>query len=165
MPNFVKNLIARGADVNMLVLVWDTNTLTKQFEGILNIAIKHKNVDCVRVLIESGADVNLINGIGETPLHYAADTGDNDIIKLLLEHGANINYQSVNLKHTALHVATFRRYNEWVELLIDQNADIGLLDSAHKSAEDIAMEKGYKDLINIFKNKSIYVQCQNHLVM
>ena len=47
----------------------------------------------VRDLIKAGADINARNGNGTTPLMYAKthafSTGKTDIMKLLLEHGAD----------------------------------------------------------------------------
>jgi ankyrin repeat protein len=39
---------------------------------------------------EKGADVNLPDGWGYTPLHYAASRGDNAMIEYLVEKGANV---------------------------------------------------------------------------
>lgn len=62
--------------------------------------------------------------------------------------------------------ATFRGHLESVECLINLNANTSLLDSDHKSAEDIAMEKGYKDIMNtISKYKSMNVESENRIVV
>jgi ankyrin repeat protein len=39
---------------------------------------------------ELHADVNLPDSWGYTPLHYAAVRGDNDLVKYLVDHGANV---------------------------------------------------------------------------
>ena len=45
----------------------------------------------VKYLVESlGADVNLRDANGYTPLHHAASRGDNEMILYLIEQGANI---------------------------------------------------------------------------
>jgi ankyrin repeat protein len=47
---------------------------------------------CVRVLINDGkANVNVKDRDGTTPLHVAASNGDNDIVVLLLQAGAQPN--------------------------------------------------------------------------
>jgi ankyrin repeat protein len=51
------------------------------------VALNH-SLDIVRVLLESGADVNASQHGGYTPLLQAAAAGRKDLVLLLLEHGA-----------------------------------------------------------------------------
>jgi len=44
----------------------------------------------VRLLIERGADVNTRDMLGWTPLRDAARCGHREVVKLLLEHGAQV---------------------------------------------------------------------------
>ncbi|HOC45288.1 MAG TPA: ankyrin repeat domain-containing protein [Syntrophorhabdaceae bacterium] len=46
-------------------------------------------VEIVCTLIEAGCDVNAIDGDGQAPLHKACDLGRPEIVRLLLEHGAD----------------------------------------------------------------------------
>ena len=61
---------------------------------------------CVKLLLENGADVNVIDRQGQTPLHSAADSQlfGHINIKILLENRADINV-SDNNGHTPLHLA------------------------------------------------------------
>jgi len=47
----------------------------------------------VRLLLEHGADPNIQNEYGDTPLHKAAYNGHVDVVKLLLEHGRRPKHQ------------------------------------------------------------------------
>ena len=47
----------------------------------------------VKLLIEAGADVNAVNEGSFTALHGAAFRGLNEVIQILVDHGANINAQ------------------------------------------------------------------------
>ena len=57
----------------------------------LDRAVLANNVEIAKLLIQHGADVNHVDGLGMTPLLYAAsiDFGDSAIIDLLLKSGAN----------------------------------------------------------------------------
>ena len=70
-------------------------------------------------LIKNGADVNITNEYGSTPLHYAKTT---EQTKLLLEAGANPNTKN-NFGETPLH---FHQTKEQLKLLIDAGANINI---------------------------------------
>lgn len=54
-------------------------------------AVKEGNADAVALLLQHGADVNVRDATGSTPLHYAAAKKDARTERLLLEHGAEVN--------------------------------------------------------------------------
>jgi ankyrin repeat protein len=45
-------------------------------------------VEIARMLIDAGADVDVQNEVGSTPLHWAAGRGDIEIARMLLDAGA-----------------------------------------------------------------------------
>ena len=55
-------------------------------------AIYGEQTDVARYLVEAGADVNLADMYGETPLMYAALRGDENVplVESLIAHGANL---------------------------------------------------------------------------
>lgn len=50
----------------------------------------HNKPKCLKLLLDSGANVNAKNNIGDTALMYAAVDGRIESVKILLSHGANI---------------------------------------------------------------------------
>src|SRR6185369_9062568 len=52
-------------------------------------AVKSGNIEAVKELIESDAEVNQQDKQGWTPLNWAAGKGNLDLIELLLQHGAD----------------------------------------------------------------------------
>jgi ankyrin repeat protein len=78
--------------------------------------------DGVRFLAEHGADVNVVNEFGDSPLIDAVALGHASIAEVLLRHGANPNARS-RTRDNALHIATKRGDGRVVALLLDAGAE------------------------------------------
>lgn len=79
-----KILLDNGAKVNLQ----NTNQETP-----LYLAVRRQNYDCVRLLLENGANVNYkVNVSVKNPLNTACYLNCDDIMDLLIEHGADVNY-------------------------------------------------------------------------
>lgn len=75
----VKNLIAKGADVNFI----------NQFkESVLMVAVKKNQPEIVKLLVETGADVNYKDNFGKSVLQIAKQKGFTEIVELLKSAGA-----------------------------------------------------------------------------
>ena len=76
----------------------------------------------MEALLGAGAAIDARNGEGETPLLMAARAGNNEVVRLLVEHRADVNAAD-NLQHTALYYAGERGFTEIVELLLAAGAE------------------------------------------
>jgi len=54
-------------------------------------ASQEGHIDCVQLLLESGAEVDTRNDKGATPLHLAARNGHIEVVQFLIEHHADVN--------------------------------------------------------------------------
>ncbi|WP_264336644.1 ankyrin repeat domain-containing protein [Wolbachia endosymbiont (group B) of Chorthippus brunneus] len=77
------------------------------------------------LLIKNGADVNVENSNGDTPLHQAAFWGHLDIVQYLIKNKANVKVKNNN-GDTPLHEAVVRGYLEISECLIENGADVNV---------------------------------------
>ncbi|KAM9321275.1 ankyrin repeat and SOCS box protein 11 [Gastrophryne carolinensis] len=82
-------LVAYGADIDKEV----QNSGTP-----LYLACAHQKTDCVRKLLELGANVNRGNFL-DTPLHAAARKSSEEIIKVLTDYGANVKSKNMEGKY------------------------------------------------------------------
>ncbi|KAJ7485603.1 ankyrin repeat-containing domain protein [Mycena latifolia] len=80
-------------------------------------------------------------------IQEAALEGLTDIVKLLIDHGVDINAEGVN--GTALYIASSRGNYDIVRLLIKHGADINIQDKKNNSALQAASSQGYKDIVSL----------------
>jgi cytochrome c len=73
-------LLGAGANPN-----WRGNR-----EAAIHIAVRSGCFDCVKALVEAGADVNVKTKDGKTPLHLASFRGERELAGYLVTHGAVI---------------------------------------------------------------------------
>ena len=157
-----KNLIALGADVNVLDKAADTTALIQ--------AVSHNDAEIVSLLISAGADVNMKDGDGDTaltrlpegapvalvraltaagakvnhknnygstPLINAAENDTPEVLKELIESGAKVNAKN-KLGRTALMEAAQYGLVENVKLLLDAGADVNIKDKDGETALTLA---------------------------
>lgn len=62
--------------------------------------------------------------VEQTPLQFAAKTGNIEATKVLLKHGADVNYAKGNAPVSALAYALAYRHFEIVKLLVENDADV-----------------------------------------
>ncbi len=60
-------------------------------ESLLTLAIMNRNLELVKLFVESGSNLEYFGYNDNRPLHYAVQSEDIDIIRYLLEKGADIN--------------------------------------------------------------------------
>lgn len=71
----------------------ECNLAGRQHASALHYAVLYEDVDVVNVLVSKGEHTNVNvrrSGDGFTPLHLACEMGHMELIKLLLDHGANL---------------------------------------------------------------------------
>jgi ankyrin repeat protein len=83
-----------------------------------------QKLEIVKALIAKGADINAPDNMGITPLALAADSviDRSDLIQLMIEKGANPNFQEAS-GHTALNRAVQQGNYENVRALLEHGAD------------------------------------------
>lgn len=96
----------------------DPNTCSQNGYNVypLHSALNINHTDISKMLIEAGAEVNVVQSQRLTPLHLAAQHGNIDIIILLLEHGADITVRN-ELGQNASDIAAERGFNEIADIL------------------------------------------------
>jgi ankyrin repeat protein len=101
----------------------------------------HSHVEIVSILLRGGADANIKDGSGYTPLHCAVEhDGNVEIIRALIKAGAEVNTGDRHGR-TSLHEAARNGLVEATQALIDNfGTDVNARDNEGKTALDVVQE-------------------------
>jgi len=125
----------------------------KELVNELPSAIENGDKQKVKDLLENGVGVDskISTLYDDTPLTLAISKGHTEIVKLLLEYGADADYRTSEYDDTPLMLAARKGYTEIIKLLLEYGADINeskLLNSG-KSALIVAADYGFTDIVEI----------------
>ncbi|KAG0353055.1 phosphate system positive regulatory protein pho81 [Gamsiella multidivaricata] len=65
-------------------------------------AASEGHADCVKILLEAGCNVNVVDELGKTPIYYAASEGHADCVELLIEAGGKVEGKTAPTEDTAM---------------------------------------------------------------
>ena len=97
---------------------------------------KKGHIDCLRVLLDAGADVNAKNEDGNTSLIYSAKKGHTDCLSALLDAGADVNAKDKN-GVTSLMYSARNGHSDCLRALLDAEADVNAKDNFGKTSLDV----------------------------
>jgi hypothetical protein len=117
-----------------------------QQQLLLHRAVRDRDMETIHVLIAGGANVNEVDDINRTPLHWAADEGFLEIVQALIAGGANVNVQDNNNK-TPLHWAAERGFLEIVQALIAGGANVNEVDGINRTPLHWAADEGFLEIV------------------
>ncbi len=124
-------------------------TLDPIDEGLLA-AVSYGEIDEVRALLDAGANVNVKNEQGDTPLLM---TSDLEMVQLLLDRGAEIDIK--NYGWTVLMLAANSGETKLVRVLLDAGAevdardDVGIMGAHGRTALMLATGRGHTEIVQL----------------
>jgi ankyrin repeat protein len=137
-PEIVKLLLQNRAEPDME----DNNGWTA-----LRMAAYHGSARCVQILADrSKTDLS-------RALLFAALAEHKDVVKILLDYGAEIDSRSSDGR-TPLMLAASKGNKEIVSMLLQAGADPSLTDQTGATAESIALAKGFREIAELLHGRT-----------
>ena len=147
----VKFLIDNGANVNLKSNDGETALMNAYIRG---------NKELVELLINSGADANLISNLkdnyGRAKLMEASEIGNKEAVELLIKSGVGVNEVDDNGKSALMYACEKHIISssdiEVVKFLIDNGANVNLKSNDGETALMNAYIRGNKELVELLIN-------------
>jgi ankyrin repeat protein len=117
---------------------------------MLHSAVRDENIDKVKDLIATGADVNEIDKHKRSPLHLACWKGNSDIAMLLLRSNATTSLKAMD-NFSAVHFAAQNMNgSECINCIVKKDKSLlnARITKGNKSALHLAVSKGNTNVIN-----------------
>ena len=149
--SLVQKLIAAGASVN---------AVNNDGSGALHCS---RSKECTELLIREGADVNLKNHYGDTPLHYAVHESIDSSLSLIMA-GADVNAKSNYGETPLINAASVGNVHQ-IELLLEKGSTVRAFDSFGKNALYYAACEGNNNIIQLLLRGGADVNEVNQNVM
>ena len=118
--------------------------------SLVSIAVERGDLELVSLFIKNGANPDSPQSY-QGLLHIATATGQAEIAKLLLNHGANINRLD-RFGRTALHWAAITGHRDLLSLLVEHGADATMEDHNGQTALWWAKHSGHADVVQILED-------------
>lgn len=145
------------------------------YGSALRVACHYHHMNVVKILLDNGADVDLICGYDEdvnysTALMTAIEEEHDDLVELLLEHGADPNVEGLYLekdtldevKSCPLILASLKGSERWTSMLLSSGAQPCKTDVFGESALSYACRNGHYRIARSLLSKNAPVDEQNH---
>jgi len=127
----------------------------------LHYAIKLKNIDIVKILLDKGVDLNVSDKNGLNEFHHAVYSRKIKICELLINAGSNIN-SITNKGQTALHIACDLDLFDICKFLIKNKININIQDKEREfTALHYAVNAGNLKMVKLLLSNNADINIQD----
>ncbi len=167
-PEIAESLLATGLEPSIFEaaatgrvervrqLVKQNPELVKAYspDGWTALHLNFGNLGIVKVLLDSGADINAIskNKLSATPLQGAAAMQNLELAKLLVQRGANVNCRGEE-GGSPLHEVAGNGQIEFAKLLLDRGANVNARDDSGKTPLTVALDYKQAEMAKLLRDR------------
>ena len=136
--------------------------LTEIHQQILIVTLIENTIfDTLKLIAESSYNFNFLIR-GQTPLHFAINAQNKNMVKMLIEHDADLELED-HYKETPLNCAVRTGSNNIIKYLVEQGADVNTHSSDSTSPLTFAINQGNSEAVNILLEYGALLD-RSHLV-
>ena len=106
-----------------------------------------KLTDVVQAFVSAGADVNLLEHGGHSPLIMASQEGHTDVVQPFVSAGADVNLQEHG-GHSPLIMASQEGHTDVVQAFVSAGADVNLQEHGGHSPLIMASQEGHTEIVH-----------------
>jgi ankyrin repeat protein len=136
------------------------NVLDIYGETLLHKLARQKYVNTTKILLQKGADLEMVNKNNETALHFAIHRRNFNISKLFIEFGANVNAKN-KYGESPLHLAIRYKDLKHVKLLLMNNADVNEHTNEYSNMLHTAICYYNKDIVSLLLQYNVNMEVRN----
>ena len=146
----MESLISKGADIDL-----KNDRERTPLQSACTSGWNKNRLETIRILLNNGAAVNILDDLGKSPLFIVISTGYPPIAELFIRMGADVNLKETNTDKTPLHMAAIRGFSHIADLLISAGSEIDARDNHGNTPLDYALKYGHKKTVDLLLSKSI----------
>jgi len=123
---------------------------------LLHVVSQYALLGPLRRILDEGAEIDVENEVGQTPMLLAALGGHEAVVQLLIDNGAEINVHDYD-GHAPLLYAALSGDEPVVNLLIDKGADIDWQNKNYETALLLGSKFDYASVVTLLLNRGAKV--------
>lgn len=130
------------------------NLRTEYGNTALIIATEKGDLKKIKLLLEYGEDINIINSYGRTPLMISVQNKDEKVVKLLLKYKPDLEQYERGTGYTAIYYAVIIKHPKILHMLLEHgaNPNIRYDDNQHTPPLIVAIQLSNLKIIKLLLN-------------